>query len=50
MYQIQFRDNIIKTYPFKIQAIIWCYLHGFVSTGRKYTFLDDKIEIVEVNK
>ena len=50
MYQIQFRDNIIKTYPFKMQAIIWCYIHNFVSTGHKYTFLDGDIKIVEVNK
>lgn len=41
--------RLIKSYPFKLQAIIWCVLNGFVSVGRGQYFLDPSIEIKEVN-
>lgn len=52
-------ERQIKTYPFKIQCIIWLYLHGWVSSGtadwnnKEYTFIvppccpDAKVEIVK---
>lgn len=40
--------GLVKTYPYKIQAIIWCFLNKFVNSGRGYYFLDPKVEIKEV--
>lgn len=39
----------VKSYPFKLQAIIWCVLNGYVSVGRGQYFLDPKIKIKEVD-
>lgn len=39
-----------KSYPFKLQAIIWCVLNGYVSVGRGQYFLDPNIKIKEVMK
>lgn len=40
----------IKSYPFKLQAIIWCVLNGYVcQRGKGRPFLTPKIEIKEVN-
>lgn len=38
----------IKSYPFKLQALIWCVLNGFVSVGRGQYFLHPNIKIKEV--
>lgn len=33
MFQV-FKDNIcIKEYPFKLQAIMYCMMHGYVYSG-----------------
>ncbi len=42
--------GLLKRYPFKLQAIIWCFLNKFITTGRGYYFLDPRIEIKEVNQ
>lgn len=39
--------GLVKTYPFKIQAIIWCFLNGYVNSGRGWYFLDDRVKIQE---
>lgn len=42
-------NNVLKTYPNKYQAIIWCYLNGFACcVGRLGTFLDGRVAIREV--
>ena len=46
--------GLVKTYPFKIQAVIWCFLHGFVYSGfedfqnKRFYILDEHIEIRRV--
>lgn len=50
-YEVWLYDvRILKSYPFKLQAIIWCVLNGYVSVGRGQYFLDPKIKIKEVMK
>lgn len=39
-----------KSYSFKLQAIIWCVLNGYVSLGRGRYFLDPNIKIKEVEQ
>ena len=40
--------GLVKKYHFKIQAIIYCFLSGYVSTGRGWYFLNPNVEIIEV--
>ena len=47
------QDNTkVKSYPFKIQAIIYCYMHGYVNSGgydmdnNWYYFYDDRVKVV----
>lgn len=30
MYQIIINNEVVKTYPHRLQCVIWCYLHGYV--------------------
>ena len=48
MFQIWYNNNLIKTYPYKIQAITWLFLNGFVEIGRGKYFTDDNFKIKEV--
>lgn len=48
IYEIWHHNKILKTYYFKIQAIIWCYLNGFVNYGRNEYWLDENIKIKEL--
>ena len=56
MYQVILNNNVIKSYPYKIQAVIWCFLNGYVYSGgydfdnKRYYFLDDSIKIVNMEK
>lgn len=29
-YQVIINDRVIKEYPYRIQAVIWCFLKGYV--------------------
>ena len=40
--------GLVKRYPFKIQAIIYCFLNGYVSSGKGWYFLNSNVEIIEV--
>ena len=41
---------MVKEYPFKLQAYIWCWLNGYVMTMGGYGyFLNSEVEIKEVN-
>ena len=41
--------GLVKTYPFRIQAVMWCFLNGYVKNcGRFGLCLDDRVKIVEV--
>lgn len=54
MYKVILNNNIVKSYPYKIQAIVWCFLNGYVYSGgydfdnKRYYFLDDSIKIERV--
>lgn len=53
-YNVYINDTVVKSYPFKIQAIIYCYMNGYVSQGGYdfdngwYTFLDERVKIEKV--
>ena len=47
------KDNmgLVKTYSFKLQAYIWCWLNGYVyKAGRFGYILDERVEIWEVEE
>jgi|GEM_PF-6885198 len=50
MYQVVNKGSVVKEYPYKIQAVVWCFLHGFITTGYGYYFLNPDIEIRKVLK
>lgn len=55
-YNIYVNNTFVKSYPFKIQAIIYCYLKGYVYEGgcdfdnNWYRVLDPKVKILESKK
>ena len=54
MFQIIRNNKIVKEYPYRIQAVIYCFLAGWVSSGtddwtnQAHTFLDPNVSIKEV--
>lgn len=48
MYQVTVNNTIVKEYPFKLQAIIYCFLNGYVTSGRGWYFLNERVKIKEV--
>ena len=52
MYSVYVNNTKVKSYPFKIQAIIYCYMHGYVNSGgydmdnNWYYFYDDRVKVV----
>lgn len=50
MYQVTVNNTPVKTYPYKIQAIVYCFMNGYVTSGRGWYFLDERVKIREVNK
>lgn len=49
MYQVIVNNKVVKTYPFKLQAIIYCFLNGYVTSGRGWYFLNPDVKISEVD-
>lgn len=53
MYNVYVNGTKVKSYKYKIQAIIYCYMHGYVSSGGYdfdncwYIFLDEKVKVVK---
>lgn len=47
MYNVYVNEQLIKSYPHRIQAIIWGIMHGFLYTGRCGTFFDKQFKIKE---
>lgn len=54
-YQVIVNKEIVKEYPFKIQAVIYCFMNGYVYHGydewrsyREIRVLDNRVEIREV--
>lgn len=50
MYQVIVNNKVVKTYQFMLQAITYCFMNGYVSSGRGWYFLDERVKIREVNK
>lgn len=43
--------GLVKRYPFRIQAVMWCFLNGYINNcGRFGLCLNDKVEIIEVDE
>lgn len=43
--------GLVKTYPLKLQAYIWCWLNGYVVNAGRYGYwLDGRVEIKEVKE
>lgn len=49
-YNVYVRNTLVKSYPHKIQAIMYCFLSGYVNTGRGWYFLDDRVQIKKEKK
>lgn len=43
------KKRLFKSYPHKLQAVIWCFLNNFVSSGRGCYFLDENIDSYYMN-
>lgn len=48
MFEVYVNDTLVKSYPYKTQAIVYCFMNGYVNTGRGWYFLDDRVKIKEV--
>lgn len=48
MYQVTVNNVVVKTYPFKVQAVIYCFMNGYVTSGRGWYFLNERVKISEV--
>lgn len=46
-YQVIVNNKIIKEYPYRIQAVIWCFLKGYGYQGKGHRWISGA-EIREV--
>lgn len=49
-YQVIINDRVIKEYPYRIQAVIWCFLKGYgyqKGNGNDRTIIGAKIKEVK---
>lgn len=49
MYQIIINNEVVKTYPHRLQCVIWCYTHGRVVSSHGVHWLVN-VEIRKVEK
>lgn len=45
MYQVIINNQIIKEYKYKIQAIIYLWMHGYVYRCKDYYYFNDNCKI-----
>ncbi len=45
MFVIYLKGKRVKTYPYKIQCIIWAFGHGYVYRSSKARWIDPCIKI-----
>ena len=51
MYNVYVNNVKVKSYPFKIQAVVYCYMNGYVFEGGHdfddnwYVTLHDRVQI-----
>jgi hypothetical protein len=48
-YQVIVKNNIVKEYPYRMQAVVWCFMHGYGYAGKGYRWISGA-EIREVEK
>ncbi len=46
-YEIWLNNTLVKSYPYKAQAVMWCFLNKYVNHWRRTYFLDPRVEIKE---
>ena len=49
-YNVYVNNKLVKIYKYQIQAVIYCFLNGYVTSGRGLYFLNPKVEIKITNK
>lgn len=49
IYEVYLHRKLVKTYKYRLQAVIWCMMHGHVGQGRGYKWLKGDVEIREVS-
>ena len=47
-YKVLVNNTVVKEYPIMLQAIIYCFMKGYVTSAYKWYFLNDKVKIEEV--
>ena len=53
MYNVYVNGTKVKSYKYKIQAIIYCFMNGYVSSGGHdmdsnwYYFYDDRVKVIK---
>lgn len=47
MFNVYVKGELKKSYPYKIQACIWCVMKGYVGYGRGKHWLFYDVEIKE---
>ena len=45
IYNVYVNNKLVKIYKYQIQAVIYCFLNGYVTSGRGLYFLNPKVEI-----
>lgn len=57
MYSVIVNNKVVKKYPYKIQAIVYCFMKGYVYSGydewNSYKYLqvlDDRVRIEKTNE
>lgn len=56
MYEVYVNNKLVKSYKFKIQAVVYCYMNGYVYEGGHdfddnwIVTLDPRAEIRKVEK
>lgn len=55
IYQVIVNNTVVKEYPHKWQAVMYCYLNGYVYSGlnewnnfKGIVCLDDRVKIEEI--
>ena len=55
MYEVYVNNRKVKEYPFKLQAITYCFMNGYIACGsgdfgihKRYYFMNPKVKIRKV--
>lgn len=49
MYEVYIEDKLVKTYPFRLQAVIYLILKGYCYSSSRYgSFFDNRVKIKRI--